>query len=285
LIFSHADTPGCNRNNYLRNQSVPVLTTCAAVRCSRAVPFPNYRTIKDTRPRSSSWDAEFEEQAARRPWSGKARQVVWRGSLTGGGSLDDPSARIRLGLFAAAHRDHPLFDIGIRGVPTGRNFSSDVLDKILVKPGIPFDNFSNYLAILDADGNSWSSRFGALLCTNSVTFKVEPKYVDYFSRHLVPWTHYVPIRSDLADLLEKAEWILDPANDARARRIVAAANGWCRTHMTHRGVALDVLDVLNSYVELLDRGDERWTDKWAESRFRMWDSPSEWKMRRLEEFD
>lgn len=284
LIFFHGDHPRCNRNNYLKNMSVPVLTTCASVQCTHALPFPNYRTVRDSRSRPSSWDAAFKRQASSQPWSDKTRQVVWRGSLTGEGSLSNPSPRIRLGLFAAAHRDHPLLDIGIRGVPGGRNFSTELLEQLLMKPGIPMGNFSNYRAILDADGNSWSSRFGSLLCTNSVVLKVEPKYVDYFNKYLEPWTHYIPVRSDLSDLMETVEWVLSPANEPRVLQIVKSANGWCRTHMTYQGVALDMLDVLNAYVALLDRDDARWTDAWAVTRARMWDPSSGWKMRRLEDF-
>lgn len=42
--------------------------------------------------------------------------------------------------------------------------------------------------------NSWSSRFGTLLCYNSVIIKVEPEHVDYFYlKYLEPWKHFVPV--------------------------------------------------------------------------------------------
>ncbi len=37
---------------------------------------------------------------------------------------------------------------------------------------IPFDDLMKYRAIIDIDGNAWSSRFTKLLCTNSVIIKV-----------------------------------------------------------------------------------------------------------------
>jgi hypothetical protein len=284
ILFYHGDFRSCNHRNYKGNASVPVLTTCAHVLCNHSVPFPNYGTIKDSRRSSRSWDAAMEKQEVSHPWSEKIRQVVWRGSLTGRGSLNRPSPRILLGLFAGAHRSHPLIDIGIHKVHAGKNFSSDLLAQVVRKPPIPYGNFSNYMAILDVDGNSWSSRFGKLLCTNSLIMKVEPMYVDYFYKYLAPWRHYVPVRSDLRDLLEKIEWSLDQSNERRVRQIVSNANQWCRVHMTQEGVIRDMLDVLNSYVALLDQGDALWTDTWAESKALALGAASRWEMRRLEEF-
>lgn len=287
LIFWHLDYTGCNLHNFKGKMSVPYLTTCASVRCNHSFPFPNYETIKDSLPNPASWDVAFDEQNASHPWSGKVRQIVWRGTLTGKveTTLTNPTPRVRLGMFAADHRSNPLIDIGIRGLPrshAGDKVSSEILRRIEMKPSMPFENFANYMAILDIDGNSWSSRFGKLLCINSVIVKVEPGYVDYFYKYLEPWSHYVPVRSDLSDLLEKIEWVLDPSNERRVLQIVSSANSWCRTHMTRQHVIRDMLDVLNAYVGLLDQGDARWADVWAERKARMWDPASGWEMQRLE---
>jgi len=37
---------------------------------------------------------------------------------------------------------------------------------------MPFEKQMAYRAIIDIDGNNWSSRFASLLCTNSVIIKV-----------------------------------------------------------------------------------------------------------------
>jgi hypothetical protein len=54
--------------------------------------------------------------------------------------------------------------------------------------------------------------------------------------------------------------------------------------MTQEGVIRDMLDVLNSYVALLDQGDARWTDTWAQSKALALETASGWDMRWLEEF-
>jgi hypothetical protein len=38
---------------------------------------------------------------------------------------------------------------------------------------------------------------------DSVVWKVEPAYVDYFWFELKPWIHYIPVKADFTDLVEK----------------------------------------------------------------------------------
>lgn len=105
-------------------------------------------------------------------------------------------------------------------------------------------------------------RPGALLCYNSVILKVDPTFVDYFYfKHniddepaLQPWKHYIPVAADLSDLVERAAFVTDPANDGVLQTIVANANAWCRENMIRDRVTRDMLDIWERYVELLDRG-------------------------------
>jgi Glycosyl transferase family 90 len=276
ILLWHSDFKGCNKNNYRNNMSVPLLTTCAHVRCNYAFPFPSYRTVRESFSTSKEWDAYFKSEWHETPWNLKRNQIVWRGSLTG------PFPRIRLGTFAAEHLGHPLIDIGVHRLPGGnKNFSDDVLKNILMLPGMPDSDFTKYKAILDIDGNSWSARFGRLLCKNSVVVKVEPEYVDYFYKHLTPWKHYIPIREDLGDLLETIEWIMDASNEGRVLQIIASANAWCREHMTYLSITYDILDVLNAYVYFLDQYEADWAIRWKSSIARLWDPQSRLDLRRL----
>jgi hypothetical protein len=287
FVMYHGDYRGCNWHNFEKNGSVPIFTTCARVSCHHALPFPNYRTVSDSLPSPEAWDAHMKVQALNFPWKGKIRKLVWRGGLTGQ-LLNLKSARGRLGAFALKHRDHPLLDIGIHNIPprhykrgTNQTVPRDLKSRILMKPPMPPSNFSSYLAVLDTDGNSWSSRFGRLLCLNSVVVKVEPRYVDYFYRGLRPWVHYVPVRYDLSDLLQRVEWVLDPAHDDAVLEVVRAANGWCRSHMTLPAVTLDMLDVLDTYVSYLDRGGPDWPEMWRSYRGKLWEPGSGYEMQLL----
>jgi hypothetical protein len=118
------------------------------------------------------------------------------------------------------------------------------------------------MAILDVDGNSWSSRFASLLCYNSVIIKLEPKYVEYLYSTLHPWTHYIPVKADLSDLHENVEWALNPNNEAKVQDIIISANEWCSRHMVVEELAQDMLDIWESYVQNLDRADTTWQRQW-----------------------
>ena len=122
------------------------------------------------------------------------------------------------------------------------------------------------------DGNSWSARFGTLLCYNSVIVKVEPEYVDYFYHDLIPWKHYVPVKQDLSDLVKNAEYILDPENDASVREIVASANAWCSQRFTRKQLAYDMIDIWEAYLQMLNRADPDWTKAWEKKKTQIFPS-------------
>ena len=122
-----------------------------------------------------------------------------------------------------------------------------------------FEDFQNYKAILDVDGNSWSSRFPKLLCMNSVVMKVEPEYTDYFlpSDSLKPWVHYVPIHMNSSNIYDIATmYVLNPIYDEQMKQIVQNANTWCKQNMIKSKIMEYVLDAMEFYVQQLDVHDE-----------------------------
>jgi hypothetical protein len=286
-----------------RMASVPIFTTCARVNCTHAFPFPSYEFLSEIKPLERDWRNIFHVNHLRYPWHSKIRKLVWRGGLTG--PIERYSSpRARIALFAAEHRGHPLLDVGLHSIPErhwpnrtarprqagasgqggglrgGRRRYAVNLTALLganngsLAEFIPKENFASYVAILDTDGNSWSSRFGRLLCTNSLVIKVEPQYVDHFYRYLVPWKHYVPVQYDLSDLLRRVEWAMDPSNVGTVRRIVMDANRFCQERMVYGSVTDDILDIFEAYVKQLSRHDPHWQRKWTMYRQRELFSPS-----------
>jgi Glycosyl transferase family 90 len=266
--------------------SIPLFTTAASVSCNHTFPFPNYQTIRDSKEQPSEWDTAMGDYRATYPWSTKTKQIVWRGSLTGtiiNATHKSPRWQMLQGIAELDRRnasdDHQLFDFGATRLP-GRHgpYRADLHQVGGLVNGIsPMADFQRYRGILDVDGNSWSSRFGALLCYNSVVVKVEPSYVDYFYSKasssslppLVPWTHYIPVQANnLTDLIDKARFVMDDANDDTVQTIVLHANAWCRQNMIAQTIAHDVLDILERYVELLDQGSPGWDggSQWTEAK-------------------
>ena len=86
-----------------------------------------------------------------------------------------------------------------------------------------------YRAIVDIDSNGASTRFGPLLCMNSVVIKVQPRFGSYWNHELEPWVHYVPVEWDLSDLQKQVDFAVSNKHQNQIRQIIRNANAWCRT--------------------------------------------------------
>jgi len=269
---------------------VPLFTTCAVKGCGHSFPMPNYMSIIESQPDTKHWYDVFARFDRNYPWESKTRQVVWRGGL----SENDPtkvfdSPRWRLckkvhEMSDPAEKD--LFNVGLTNIPVFLTSQIDIDESLIggLVPGIgSMLDFQQYTAVLDMDGNSWSSRFSTLLCFNQVTIKVEPMYPDYFFHDLVPWKHYVPVKYDLSDLVENVAFVLDPKNDDLMQEIAASANQWCAERLTPVELARDMLDMLESYTQLLDRADPNWEQTWANKKSELFAPSSKVAFMKLDE--
>ncbi len=66
-----------------------------------------------------------------------------------------------------------------------------------------------YKIMIDIDGNSnsWSG-LAWKLYSDSIVLKVESPYKQWYYDKLIPWMHYIPVKNNLEDLIEKISWIL-----------------------------------------------------------------------------
>jgi hypothetical protein len=222
-------------------------------------------TIIDAHRDSEEWNTSIRRFEEKYPWESKIRKAVWRGSLTED-NWRDLSSNVRWRLCKIVHESRSnLFDVGITSIP--KHISDNVYVNVgeiggLVDSITPMSEFMRYAAIIDMDGTSWSPRFGSLLCFNSVIVKVEPKYSEYFFADLLPWTHYIPVKADLSDLHENIQWALDPKNEIEVKNIISAANKFCSQRFTSSNLAYDLLDIWESYVQMLDQADPKWSQNW-----------------------
>jgi Glycosyl transferase family 90 len=78
--------------------------------------------------------------------------------------------------------------------------------------------------------------------------------------------HYIPVKSSLEDLEEKAQFVVDPANEHILKEIVYNANLWCSEHLLQDRLAHDQIELWEKYVKLLNNSDERWQTLWLAKR-------------------
>jgi Glycosyl transferase family 90 len=295
FLLWHGDYTECSLKNWKERYSIPLFTVAASVNCNYTFPFPNHVTVADVD--KVDWNARMEQYQSQYAWKNKLPQIVWRGGLTG--KMANATQRHqrwtmvqRIQLMKRQYDrkavEHPfLFNVGATNLPRQHLKYEPFLGEVGgIVESMEMEDFQQYRGIIDLDGNSWSSRFGQLLCYNSVILKVEPQWVDYFyypvgdgNDQLQPWVHYIPVQSDLSDLVELSEFVADPSNDAVLTNIVSRANNWCRAHMVPRQVATDMLDIWERYVELLDVGDAEWnTRQWPDVKRRLMEPASPLRM-------
>jgi len=85
---------------------------------------------------------------------------------------------------------------------------------------VPVHEFQKWRYQIDIDGNtnSWPGLFTKLLSGSTVLKVASPRgYRQWYYRKLVPWINFVPVASDLSNLVDRIRWLR--ANDDAAREI------------------------------------------------------------------
>lgn len=76
------------------------------------------------------------------------------------------------------------------------------------------------------DGTVAAYRFPYLILGNSLVLKQESKYYEFFYSHLKAGTHYIPVKRNLSDILDKIKWAKE--NDSEAQKIATAGQTLAR---------------------------------------------------------
>jgi len=136
-------------------------------------------------------------------WEDKMSKAFWRGR---------DSRRERLNLVKLS-RDHPdLINASLTNFFFFRN------EEKLYGPKaehVSFFKFFDYKYQLNIDGTVAAYRFPYLLAGNSVVLKQDSEYYEHFYGDLTAGVHYIPVKHDLSDLIEKIEWAQSHDREAR----------------------------------------------------------------------
>ena len=89
---------------------------------------------------------------------------------------------------------------------------------------------ATYAWLVDVEGAGYSGRLKFLLFSKRCLLLADRPQKEWFHGDLVPWTHYVPVRRDLSDLVEKAAWCR--AHPAAAAAVGAAAARFAEARLT-----------------------------------------------------
>jgi hypothetical protein len=159
------------------------------------------------------------------PWSERLPRALWRGSTTGMPAENGWRGLDRIALCELAARYPDRFDAGITRIVqiNDLNEISAIRASGLMKDFMSPKQFHHYRYQIDIDGNtnSWSGLFQKLL-TGSAVLKVASRrgFRQWYYDRLVPWHNFVPVATDLSDLVDRHRWLME--NDEAARNIGVA---------------------------------------------------------------
>ena len=71
---------------------------------------------------------------------------------------------------------------------------------------VPMPKFFDYKYQISLDGTVAAYRLPYLLSGDALVFKQDSRYYEHFYRDLKPHQHFIPVKKDLSDLIERIQW-------------------------------------------------------------------------------
>jgi hypothetical protein len=189
-------------------------------------------------------------------WKDKKPTAVFRGATTGCGVTIKTNNRLLASYMSPRlqpdndYPDDPLLDAGItkwqvrpRKIQGEKYLQTIDIPNIginLVTPLTPIQQ-SKYKYILHLDGHVSAFRLSLELSMGSCILKADSMYQLWYSNILKPNIHYIPIKADLSDLIEKIRWCRK--NDNFCQKIAENAKIFYLTYLQKDGM-LDYLQKL-----------------------------------------
>lgn len=174
--------------------------------------------------------ANEREVYAQIPWAERRDRLYWRGTDTGVWRYRAIEAAPRVAICALSKAHPALIDARITRIEPSANEAAKRAHYAahdLTGPEEDQAEILQYRYQIDIDGNTstWSSFFLKLL-TASPVLKVESEccWRQWYYDRLEPGEHYIPVKADLSDLVDKLEWLR--SNPFEAQRIGLAGRAF-----------------------------------------------------------
>jgi hypothetical protein len=185
------------------------------------------------------------------PWLAKKGIAVFRGTTTGAGVT--PETNQRLNAFDLASKYPTYLDVGITkwNLRVRKHIDSKYLETInrntypTVAQMTLQDQANTYKYLLNLEGHVAAYRLSYELSSGSLVLLAESKWKMWYSRFLKPFVHYVPVKHDLSDLIDKIEWCR--THDAECQEIIANAIAFYDKYLGVDGI-LDYLQIVFTHI-------------------------------------
>jgi len=174
-------------------------------------------------------------------WETKKATAVFRGSNTGCGYNPSNNTRLKLAKLGTIHPQ--FFDVGItnwnlriRKNKDSPYFQIPNVENLKLVAKLSPEQQSNYKYLINVDGHVSAFRLSLELSMGCCILLVDSshKWKMWFSDLLEPYVHYVPVKSDLSDLLSQFQWCLK--NDEKCKKIAQNSLNFYNKYLTKKGV-------------------------------------------------
>lgn len=169
----------------------------------------------------------------RKPFREKMDKVIFRGEVHG---------KPRRQLFLKMYFGHPACDLG--------DVSTNLINFEEWKPAeITLYEHLKYKFIMTLEGNDVASNLKWVMSSNSLAVMPRPTCETWFMEgQLIPDYHYVEIKSDFSDLIEKTNYYIENPN--KAQEIINHAHEYIQQFQNKKRERLISLLVLKKYFDL-----------------------------------
>ena len=212
------------------------------------LPFPNYDDINIA--------LANEGIDVFTKWSDKPYQkAVFRGGPTGCGYREDSNMRIRLAEIGNQRNMRAYLDAGIvHPNPSNKTIDTQALryDPLhglgYMKTNIPsvdrmtMKGQSEYKYIIHLDGNVNAYRLLNTMRTGSLILRVKSAYLSWADHLLEPNVHYIEVKEDLSDLLERIRWCV--MNDSACEVIARNALQFSKKILARKSIESSIRSII-----------------------------------------
>ncbi len=193
---------------------------------------------------------KIEEGNQKWPWENKTAKAFWRGSTTGGWLTDlnwDQIARVKLAILAHSHPDK--MDARLTGVvQCDPEIPAFIKAQGLTGKIVSQVDHLKYKYLVDVDGNSCSfERYFWVLLSNSVVLKQMTSNIQWYYSGVKPYEHFIPVKEDLSDLMEKIQWA--QIHDKEAKQIADNATAFIKNELSPEDIFVYMTHLLQEYAK------------------------------------
>lgn len=173
-------------------------------------------------------------------WSEKQSKAVFRGSSTGCGVTPETNQRIKI-----SQINSPYLDAGLTSLTKQLKYDGGIKQT----PKLPlvskldmFKEQSLYKIIIHIDGNVHAYRWLPSFLTGSLIFRVQSPYTHWLDSKFKEGKHYISIKEDLSDLLDK---IIKYKDLKKGEKIALAGKKLAQKYLTDIQILKNLEKILN----------------------------------------